>query len=101
MVTVMVTPEKWTKRSPHPRPMREWHTLTRRKCAKEVDQRMEEGEQGGEAKTTEDVNDKPATPSDASGAVAQEGKSDEAPNKNTRNKEARRETNSCKGFGED
>ena len=48
---------------------------------------MEDGEQGGEAEPTEDVNDKPATPSDASVAVAQEGKNDEAPNKNTPNKE--------------
>ena len=54
---------------------------------KEVDQPMEEEEQGGEAKPTEDVNDKPATPSDASVAVAHKGKSDEAPNKNTPNKE--------------
>ena len=54
---------------------------------KEADQPMEEREQGEEAKTTEDVNDKPAIPSDASVAVAQEGKSDEAPNKNTPNKE--------------
>ena len=53
---------------------------------KEVDQPMEEGEQGGEARPTEDVNDKPPTPTDASVAVAQEGKSDEAPNQNTPNK---------------
>ena len=48
---------------------------------------MEEGEQEGEAKRTEDVNDKPATPSDTSLAVAQEGKSNEAPRTNTPNKE--------------
>ena len=54
---------------------------------KAVDQSMEEGEQGGEAKPTEDVNNKPATRSDASVVVVQEGKRDEAPNKNTPNKE--------------
>ena len=54
---------------------------------KEVDEPMEEGEQGGEAKPTEDVNDKPASPSDRSVAVAQEEKSDEAPKMNTPNKE--------------
>ena len=57
------------------------------KGTKEVDQAVEEGEQGGEAKPSEDVNDKPTTPSDTSLAVAQEGKSDEAPNWNTPNKE--------------
>ena len=55
--------------------------------SKKVEQPMDEGEQGGEAKFTEDANDKPATPSDASVAVAQEGKSNEAPNKNRPNKE--------------
>ena len=55
--------------------------------AKEVDQPMEEGEQGGDAKPTEDVNHQPATPSDTSVPVAQEGNSDEVPNKNTPNKE--------------
>ena len=54
---------------------------------KEVDQPMDGGLQGGEAKPTEDVNDKPATPSDTSVAVAEEGKSDEAPKTNTPNKE--------------
>ena len=58
-----------------------------KKHTKEVDQPMEEGDQGGEAKPTEDVNDKPTTPSDASVAVAQEGKSDEAPDKNKPKKE--------------
>ena len=53
---------------------------------KEKDEPMQEGEQG-EAKPTEDVNDKPATPSDTSVAVAEEGKSDEAPRTNTPNKE--------------
>ena len=53
---------------------------------KEEDEPMQEGEQG-EAKPTEDVNDKPATPSDTSVAVAEEGKSDEAPKTNTPNKE--------------
>ena len=48
---------------------------------------MEEGEQGAEAKPMEYVNDKPATPSGASVAVAQEGKSDGVPNKNMPNKE--------------
>ena len=47
---------------------------------------MQEGEQG-EAKPTEDANDKPATPSDTSAAVAEEGKTDEAPKTNTPNKE--------------
>ena len=54
---------------------------------KEVDQPMEEGEQGGKPKPGEDVNDKPATPSDTSVVVVQEGKSNEAPNKNTPNEE--------------
>ena len=54
---------------------------------KEEDEPMQEGEQGGEAKPTEDVNDKPATPSDTSVAMAEEGKSDEAPKTNTPNKE--------------
>ena len=54
---------------------------------KEEDEPMQEGEQG-EAKPTEDVNDKPATPSDTSVAVAEEGKSDEAPKTNMPNKEA-------------
>ena len=53
---------------------------------KEEDEPMQEGEQG-EAKPTEDVNDKPTTPSDTSVAVAEEGKSDEAPKTNTPNKE--------------
>ena len=53
---------------------------------KEVGQAMEEGEQRAEAKPKEDVNGKPATPSDGSSAVAQEEKSDEAPNTNTPNK---------------
>ena len=53
---------------------------------KEEDEPMQEGEQG-EAKPTEDVNDKPATPSDTNVAVAEEGKSDEAPKTNTPNKE--------------
>ena len=47
---------------------------------------MQEGEQE-EAKPTEDVNDKPATPSDTSVAVAEEGKTDEAPKTNTPKKE--------------
>ena len=42
---------------------------------------------GEGAKPTEDVNDKPATRSDTSLAVAQEGKSNEAPRTNTPNKE--------------
>ena len=50
------------------------------------DEPMQEGEQGGEAKPTEDVNDKPAIPSDTSVAMAEEGKSDEAPKTNTPNK---------------
>ena len=54
---------------------------------KKVDQPMDEGEQAAEAKPTEDVDDKPATPSDVSVALAQEGKSDEAPNTNKPNKE--------------
>ena len=58
-----------------------------KKGTKEVDEPMEEGEQGGEAKPTEDVNNKPDTPSDTSVAVAEEGKSDEAPKTNTPNKE--------------
>ena len=48
---------------------------------------MEEGEQGGEEKPTEDLKDKPANPSDTSVAVAQEGMSDEGPKTNTPNKE--------------
>ena len=52
---------------------------------KEEDEPMQEGEQG-EAKPTEDVNDTPATPSDTSVAVAEEGKSNEAPKTNTPNK---------------
>ena len=48
---------------------------------------MQEGEQGEEAKPTEDVNDKPVKPSDTSLAVEEEGKSDEAPKTNTPNKE--------------
>ena len=52
---------------------------------KKEEERMQEGEQG-EAKPTEDVNDKPATPSDTSVAVAEEKKSDEAPKTNTPNK---------------
>ena len=58
-----------------------------KKGTKKVVECMEEGEQGGEAKPTKDVNDKPATPSDTSVALAQEGKSDEAPKTNTPNKE--------------
>ena len=53
---------------------------------KEEDEPMQEGEQG-EAKPKEDVNGKPATPSDTSVAVAENGKSDEAPKTNTPNKE--------------
>ena len=53
-----------------------------------MDQPKEDGEQGAEAKPTEDVNDNPATPSDTSVAVAQEGKSDEASKTNTPNKES-------------
>ena len=48
----------------------------------EADEPAEEGEQGGEANATEDVNEKPATPSDTSVAMAEEGKSDEAPKTN-------------------
>ena len=58
-----------------------------KEVTKEVDESMEEGEQRGEAKPTEDVNDKPATQSDTSVAVAEEGKSDEAPKSSTPNKE--------------
>ena len=54
---------------------------------KEVAQPMEEGEQGGEAKPTEYVNKRPAIQSDTSVAVAEEGKSDEAPETNTPKKE--------------
>ena len=54
---------------------------------KEVDEPIEGGEQGGEAQPTEDVNDKPATSSDTRVAVAQEGKSNEAPKTNTPTKE--------------
>ena len=54
---------------------------------KEVDEPVEEGEQGGEAKLTRDVNDKPATLSDTSVAVAEDRKSDEASKTNTPNKE--------------
>ena len=54
---------------------------------KEVNEAMEEGEQGGEVKPTKDVDDKPATPSDTSAAMAQEGKSDKAPETNAPNKE--------------
>ena len=57
-----------------------------REGTKEEDEPMQEGEQG-EAEPTEDVNDKPATRSDRSVAVAEEGKSDEAPKTNTPNKE--------------
>ena len=57
-----------------------------KKGTKEKDEPMQEGEQG-EAKPTEDVNDKPATPSDTGVALAEEGKSDEAPKTNTPNKE--------------
>ena len=53
---------------------------------KKEDEPMQKGEQG-EGKPTEDVNDKPATPSDTSVAVAEEGRSDEAPKTNTPNKE--------------
>ena len=52
----------------------------------EEDEPMQVAEQG-EAEPTEDVNDKPATPSDTSVAVAEEGKSDEAQKTNTANKE--------------
>ena len=54
---------------------------------KEVDEPTEEGEQGGQAKSTKDVNDRPATPSYTSVAVAQEGNRDEAPKTHTPNKE--------------
>ena len=54
---------------------------------KEADQYMEEAELGGEAKSTEDVNDNPTTPSDASVAAAQEGRSNEAFNENRPNTE--------------
>ena len=47
---------------------------------------MPEEEQGEEV-PKEDVNDKPATPSDTGVAVAEEKKSDEAPKTNTPNKE--------------
>ena len=53
---------------------------------REENEPMQEGEQG-EAKPADDVNDKPATPSDTSVAVAEEGKSDEAPKTDTPNKE--------------
>ena len=59
----------------------------KREGTKVVGEPMEEGEQGGEAKPKENVNDKPANPSDTRVAVAQEGKSDEAPKTNTPNKE--------------
>ena len=48
---------------------------------------MQEGEQGGEAKPTQDVCDKPAPSSDTSVGVAQDRKGDEAPNKNMPNNE--------------
>ena len=51
---------------------------------KEVDEPMEEGEQGGEARPSEDVDDKPATPSDTSVAVAQ----GETSNERTRDEHA-------------
>ena len=54
---------------------------------KEVDEPMEEGEQGGEARATKNDNDKPATPSDTRAAVAKEGKSDVAPKTKTPKKE--------------
>ena len=53
---------------------------------KEEDEPMQEGEQG-EAKPTENVNDKPATRSDTSVVMAEEGRSDEAPKTNTPNNE--------------
>ena len=43
---------------------------------REVDEPMEEGEQGGDAKPTEYVKDKPATPDDTSVAGVEKGKSD-------------------------
>ena len=58
-----------------------------REGTKKVDEPLEEGEQGGVAKPTEDVNDKPATPSDTSVAVAEEGKNDEAAKTNMPNRE--------------
>ena len=70
-MTVTVTREKWTKGSPHPRPMRKWCVPPKKKGTKEVDEPMEEGEQGGEAKPTEDVTEKPATPTETSLAVAE------------------------------
>ena len=56
------------------------------KGTRKEDEPMQEGEQGGAAKPKEDVNDKLATPSDTSVAVAEEGKSDEAPKTITPNK---------------
>ena len=60
-----------------------------REGTKEEDEPMQEGEQG-EAKPTGDGNDKPATPSDTSVAVAEEGKSDEAPKTDTQARRTRR-----------
>ena len=54
---------------------------------READQPVGERQQGGEARPTKDVNEEAATRSDANVAVAQKGKSDEAPNRNTPNKE--------------
>ena len=70
-----------------PKADEEMMCTARKEGTKEVDAPMEEGEQGGEAKPTEDVYDTPATPSDTSVAVAQEGKRDEAPKTNTPNKQ--------------
>ena len=58
-----------------------------REGTKKEDEPMQEEGQGGEAKLTEDVNDRPTTPSDTSVAVAEEGKSDKAFKTNTPNKE--------------
>ena len=85
-MTVTVTCKKWKRGESPPKADEEMVCTDEKEGTKEVDESMQDGEQG-EAKPREDVNDKLATPSDTSVAVAEEGKSDEAPKANTPNKE--------------
>ena len=78
---------KMDKGTSPPKADEEMVSTDEREGTKEEDEPMQEGEQRGEAKPTEDVHDKPATRSDTSVAVAEEGKSDEVPKTNTPNKE--------------
>ena len=78
---------KMDKGESQPKADEEMVCTNKKEGTKEQDEPMQEGEQGGEAKPREDVNDKPATASDTSVAVAGEGKSNEAPRTDTPNKE--------------